>query len=1051
MAPSPNAEQLAAIGHTFGPLRIMAGAGAGKTYTLTERIVSLVDGGLATPSQILALTFTNKAVDELRERIDPAVEQIVSDGERVDIDTYHAFGSRIVADHGAVLGFPAEPLLLTSAESWIVLWRAIDEIDFRFIDLGNMKGGFGESPLRTIINLASRLSDELSTLDDLQAWLAVAEDSERTQKLSDYAAGLEVYNRRKSELGAIDYGDQIALACKLLEDPGIAASYAEHYRFLLVDEFQDTNYAQSVMVERLVGNHHQNVCVVGDPNQAIYAFRGASPDNLDRFADVFAGTLTLPLSSNYRSTQSILDLANHIWEGEHDPYRGNLRSAHDVAGARPLLVEAEDVEDELVWIAGKIGEVVESGRYAFRDIAVIVRKGSGKRAVFETLRAYGIPAELVGGESLYETREVREIISWFRAVADHQNDAAFAHVLMSDLWGLDERDIYALAVARQRGETLQRTARRVVAEGQGGKQLEACLTALDRLSQRSYAGIEPLFEAIVGLRKGGYDSIETENMERFAGVVRGFARSRIENPVLRDLVVYLDLLLVAGADDEAAGDLDPSANDTVKVTTAHAAKGLQWPVVFVGLANHHDFFNQGRKRTDLLPEELAHPLPGRPERRLFGEDAKGDRAFEKALEAWRKETARQEEFRTLYVALTRAEDLLFLSWAKHTPSRTKPSTLHPALLERNEWYDVTQAPEAGTVPAPLTLHTVAPSLFPLLSPVLSALNGTSNYTIGSTARPTAGSTADDPNGERRDALTPNLTEALAGFGTDPAIAPQAVALFEQQRLQLLEQIALIREVEGRVAAQPVAAARTRFALSFSQLETFEACPHRYYLRYVQGMPGAPKQGATGFGSALHRAVAGEAEKRRLGILTEAPQMWATIALGLEDEFRQGPGGETAMGLSADPVEAYLGSIDARATPLLIEEPFTLRIGDIALNGVIDRLHRLPDGTTEVVDYKTERTLRTAEQVRRGLQLPIYVLAARELFREITPPPSRAVMFFLRHNERVGVAYTRDDLEQVRERVQETAGRMSDVSSADHLASPETCRCCDFRATCVYAV
>jgi DNA helicase-2/ATP-dependent DNA helicase PcrA len=1043
MAPSPNAEQLAAIGHTLGPLRIMAGAGAGKTYTLTERIVSLVDSGLATPSQILALTFTNKAVDELRERIDPAVEQIVSNGERVDIDTYHAFGSRIVAEHGAALGFPAEPLLLTSAESWIVLWRAIDEIDFRFIDLGNIKGGFGESPLRTIINLASRLSDELSTLDDLQAWLALAEETERTQKLRDYAAGLEVYNRRKSELGAIDYGDQIALACRLLEDPGIAAAYAQQYRFLLVDEFQDTNYAQSVMVQRLVGGHHQNVCVVGDPNQAIYAFRGASPDNLDRFAEVFAGTLTLPLSSNYRSTQSILDLANHIWEGEHDPYRGNLRSARDVAGARPLLLEAEDVEDELVWIAGKIGEIVEGGEYTFRDIAVIVRKGSGKRKVFETLRAFGIPAELVGGESLYETREVREIISWLRAVADHQNDAAFAHVLMSELWGLDERDIHALAVARQRGETLQRTARRVVAEGEGGNQLETCLTALDRLSQRSYAGIEPLFEAIVALRQGGYDSIETENVERFAGVVRGFARSRIENPVLHDLVVYLDLLLAAGADDEAAGDLDPSANDTVKVTTAHAAKGLQWLVVFVALANHHDFFNQGRKRTDLLPEELAHPLPGRPERRLFGEAAKGDRAFEKAIEAWRKETARQEEFRTLYVALTRAEDLLFLSWAKNTPSRSRPTTLHPALVDRDEWYDVIEAPEAGTVAVPVTLHTVAPSVFPLLSPVLSELNGTSGYTIGYSA--------DNPGVESRDALAPKLAEALAGFGTDPAIADQAVALFEQQRLQLLEQIALIREVEGRVAAQPVAAARARFALSFSQLETFEACPHRYYLRYVQGMPGAPKRGATGFGSALHRAVAGEAEKRRLGIVTGASQMRATIALDLQEESRQGSGAETAMDLPADPVEVYLGSIDAQATPLLIEEPFTLRIGDIALNGVIDRLHRLPDGTTEVVDYKTDSTLRTMVQVREGLQLPIYLLAARELFREITPPPSRAVMFFLRHNERIGVTYTWGDLDGVRERVQDIAGRMSDVSPADHLASPETCRWCDYRATCRYAM
>ncbi|CAN5799534.1 ATP-dependent DNA helicase [soil metagenome] len=1029
---SPNAEQLAAIAQTAGPLRIMAGAGTGKNFTLTERVVSLIRNGHAAPSQILALTFTNKAVDELRERINAAVEKMSSTGERVDIDTYHAFGSRVVSEHGVRLGLPAAPLLLTRAESWIVLWRAIDEIDFQHIDLGNMKGGPGESPLNTITTLASRLSDELRTLEDLQTWLKLADNSDANQKLRDYAAGLQVYNRRKSELGAIDYGDQIALACTLLEKPEIAAAYASRYRFLLVDEFQDTNYAQSVMVQRLVGEAHQNVCVVGDPNQAIYGFRGAAPGNLDRFAAaVFPATRTLSLSSNYRSTQAILDLANGIWEGEHNPYRGNLRSSSKPHGTRPQLVEAENIADELAYIAGTIQQMTGSGEYAFGGIAVIVRKRSGKRAVFEQLRAFGIPAELVGGESLYQTPEVRELISYLRVITDHRNDVALSHLLMTERWGLDERDLYELATARQPEETLQGTVRRIVAEGHAPLNLMACLIALDRLSQRSYAGIEPLLEAIVAVRHGGYDATEAENVERFADVVRSFARSRIENPGLRDLIVYLDLLLVAGAEDEAASDLDPSANDTVKVTTAHAAKGLQWPVVFVGLANHHDFFNQGRKHSELLPSDLMHASPGRPERWQFDNDPKGERKFHNAIEAWRKNQARQEEFRTLYVALTRAEDRLIISWAKNTPSRSKPTTLHPALLERDGWYDKVEAPKASAFPVPVTLQTVAASVLPRLTPVLSGLSG--------------------PDSDAQRLLANELEAASSEIGIDPAIASQAGLLFEQQRLQLLEHIELIREFEARAESQPAAGGSGRFTLSFSQLDAFDECPHRYYLRYIQQLPGAPRRAATGFGSALHRVVAGEAEKRRLGIASSGDELRAAITLDEDAGYHEAGDHVKAESALRDPVDVYMRSVDAQATPLLIEEPFTLRIGDIELNGVIDRLHRLPDGTTEVVDYKTDRALRTPEQVRAGLQLPIYLLACRELFREIDPAPSRAALFYLRHNVRIEHTYTGQDLDQVRDRVQETATHMRDVSPTDHCASPQTCRWCDFRATCQFMV
>ena len=334
-ASAPNIEQSAAIEWASGPLRIMAGAGAGKTYTLTQSIVSLIERQLATPSQILALTFTNRATEQLRERITTALRSLPGQSEQVDIDTYHAFGGRIVSEHGHLLGLPPDPLLLTPAESWITLWRSLDQIEFTSPELANLRDR-QHSPLGKIVGLGSRLRDELRDLDDLAA-LIDDPDVETSPDTLDCLSALRVYEAAKRERGGIDYGDQIALACGLVERADVLAVYRNRYRYMLVDEYQDTNFAQSVMVRLLGSAIDANVRVVGDPNQAIYGFRGASPDNLERFAsDDFPGAYTTPLQKNYRSTGSILAAANAIWEGDPGPYRGNLEPAAKGAGKRRL-------------------------------------------------------------------------------------------------------------------------------------------------------------------------------------------------------------------------------------------------------------------------------------------------------------------------------------------------------------------------------------------------------------------------------------------------------------------------------------------------------------------------------------------------------------------------------------------------------------------------------------------------------------------------------------------------------------------------------------------
>jgi DNA helicase II / ATP-dependent DNA helicase PcrA len=1023
-----NPEQAAVIAHPGGPLRIMAGAGTGKTFTLKERIIALLGRGETTPSRILALTFTNKAVDELRERIDPAVAALTRTMERVDIDTYHAFGSRIVGEFGVTIGLPAEPLMLSGAESWILLWRAIDQIPFEHIELTSMRTPGGTNHLARIVSLGSRLGDELRTLDDLDAWLEVHPEADGA--LRDYARGLEVYQRVKRERGAIDFGDQIALSCELLARPEIAATLQARYDHILVDEFQDTNFSQSVMVQRLVGRIDGNVCVVGDPNQAIYGFRGAAPDTLDRFAgEVFPGTTTVSLQRNYRSTQAILDAANAVWRDDPGDLRGGLRSAREMNGPRPLLVEGQQFEDEIAWIIGEIERLTSDEGMPFRDIAVIVRKNAKKQAIWRLLRAAGIPAEAVGGESLYQAPEVREIIAYLRAIVGHRDDTAFAYLLTSDRWGFDGEDLYAIGALRQRGEPLQDAARRLVQSGEMPR-LEPIVLALDRLSQRSYGGIEPVLDEIIALRQGGYDPVEATNVDRFARSVREFARNRIERQDLPDLVAYIDLLIAAGGDEEAATEIDLSETDTVKVLTAHAAKGLQFPAVFVATANSSDFGSKGNSKGPLLPEALARPAPGQPRPEDFPEDDGGN-AYEQALQAWRTTQEQREALRVLYVALTRPEDRLYITWSRNSPERVRPVELLPALEPVAAFCDRVVAPPAATRTAAITIGQFAPEALDGLDDLLR-----------------------DPDA-RRAALEERLTALWVDAGGRAADVTGALDLFAHERRLLTAQIETIRRLDAVETMATVAPGTTVRRVSFSQLDVFGRCPHRYYLQYELGLPGMPVHGGSGYGSAVHRAIAGEASRRRLGRRTSPEALREIVANDPESRLSP-PDGESAYGAADeaglhDPIDVYCRSIDIDAEPLLVEQPFVLKLGDVVIEGVIDRLHRLPDGTTEIVDYKTDRWLRSPEQVREGLQLPVYLLATRQIFRDIQPPPSRATMFFLRHDRRITHDWTAADLDAVAARIVETAGRIARLQPTDHAASEAECGWCRYRRTCEFSL
>ena len=466
---------------------------------------------------------------------------------------------------------------------------------------------------------------------------------------------LLVYEQERTARGVIDFGDQIALAVEALRLPEVRAAYCDRYRFVLVDEYQDTNYAQSVMVKLLVQDWpKQSVCVVGDIRQAIYRFRGAARDNLLRFPEDFHETEPYSLRRNYRSTEQILDVANAIWADGAEDGGEDLVSVDGRQGHPVIACACEDPESEREWIARRIRAEHESG-VAYRDMSVLVRKNEMKRQLWRGLIDRGIPAVMTVGTDLFRTPEVREILSYRLALSRPSDNVSLAHIASSDSFGLDEAALYDLVGPVPRDRSLFDMLVECAADPSAPNDLRLFLATFSRLLMDA-AAVSParVVERIIGLRRGAYTDLQRTNVYRFQAIAEDFASGRLRSATVGNFVAYLNLLLAAPSDEEEATDV--TEEDAVHVLTVHGAKGLERKVVFVATASEQAF--TVTNKSDPLPLRLRHPAAGMP----CADDFPDKRRYKKALERWEKEQHRLEEQRIAYVALTRAKDQLYISW-----------------------------------------------------------------------------------------------------------------------------------------------------------------------------------------------------------------------------------------------------------------------------------------------------------------------------------------------------------------------------------------------------
>jgi DNA helicase-2/ATP-dependent DNA helicase PcrA len=582
-----NDNQRAAVVHSGSPLLIVAGAGSGKTRVLTHRIAHLLAERGVHPGQILAITFTNKAAGEMKER----VEQLV--GPRANamwVMTFHSACVRILRRESKKLGFTSSFSIYDAADS-----KRLMALVCRDLDLDPKR-----FPPKSFSAKISNLKNELIDEEDFAA--QATDGFEKT-----LAQAYAMYQSRLREANALDFDDLIMTTVNLLRAfPDVAEHYRRRFRHVLVDEYQDTNHAQYALVRELVGTSEHPVdvppeaevppaelCVVGDADQSIYAFRGATIRNILQFEEDYPDAMTILLEQNYRSTQTILSAANAVIERNESRRPKNLWT-NAGSGARITGYVADTEHDEAQFVADEIDRLTDAGEAKAGDVAVFYRTNAQSRVFEEVFIRVGLPYKVVGGVRFYERKEVRDVLAYLRVLANPEDSVPLRRILNVPKRGIGDRAEAMIDALSQREKISFPQALKRVDEAYGMaarstnavKRFNTLMEDL-RTIVESGAGPATVLEAV--LERTGYlaelqastdpqDETRIENLQELAAVAMEFEQERGEDEQTTLSDFLEQVALVADSDqipDEEDGD------GVITLMTLHTAKGLEFPVVFL--------------------------------------------------------------------------------------------------------------------------------------------------------------------------------------------------------------------------------------------------------------------------------------------------------------------------------------------------------------------------------------------------------------------------------------------------------------------------------------
>ncbi|WP_025690558.1 DNA helicase PcrA, partial [Paenibacillus zanthoxyli] len=607
-----NPPQRQAVETTDGPLLIMAGAGSGKTRVLTHRIAWLIANRKAPPWAILAITFTNKAAREMQDRVSKLVGP---EGRDVWVSTFHSMCVRILRKDIERIGFTSNFSILDSTDQLSVIRACMKELN---IDTKKFEP-------KAVQSMISTAKNELVT------------PAQYEMKIGDYFEGLvakiyTMYQKKLKSNNSLDFDDLIMTTIQLFKEvPEVLDFYQRKFKYIHVDEYQDTNRAQYMLCRMLADSHH-NICVVGDSDQSIYRWRGADISNILNFEEDYPEAKVILLEQNYRSTSNILNAANGVIALNTGRKPKKLWTDSE-EGPKIKVYRADSEHDEGYFVSGEISKNVKKGK-SYQDHAILYRTNAQSRVIEEILIKSDIPYQIVGGIKFYDRKEIKDLLAYLRLLSNPDDDISLTRVINVPKRGLGDTTVAKLTfAAAARGVSIFRVLETVDDLGFAGRTRNALvefydmILALHRMVE--FLSVTELTEKVLEMSQYKLElqkenTIESrsrlENIDEFLSVTMEFEKNNED----KSLVSFLtDLALIA--DIDSMNDSDDDRSDAVVLMTMHSAKGLEFPVVFiVGM------------------EEGVFPH---------------SRAFQDNDEL-------EEERRLAYVGITRAEKQLFLSCAR---------------------------------------------------------------------------------------------------------------------------------------------------------------------------------------------------------------------------------------------------------------------------------------------------------------------------------------------------------------------------------------------------
>jgi DNA helicase-2/ATP-dependent DNA helicase PcrA len=660
-----NPAQRKAATHGRGPLLIVAGAGTGKTKVITHRIAYLIASKKAKPEEILAVTFTEKAANEMEDRVDQLIPYSYS---FVDIGTFNSFGERVLRNYALDLGYPPDFRLIDDIEQAIFLRGNLFRLPLRYY----RPLSFPTRHLQEILDAIKRLKQEdisppeyLDYAGRLTASAVEDAEKELASKHFEMARVYEAYEQLLQKEGKIDFEDQVRLVVELFRKrPSVLREFQEKYKYILVDEFQDTNYLQFELLKLLAARHH-NLTVVGDDDQSIFRFRGASLSNILNFKDYFErkriGVKEVVLTRNYRSTQAILDSAYKLIRHNNPnrlefKYRVNKKlvaTAKD-SGKSIHLLQFDTLSHEADKVAGIIREKLAEG-WKLDDMAVLVRRNADADPFLRALNMNHIPYRFSGSRGLYAQEEVKNVVSFIKAMTDFEDGRSLFFLASSEVYQTDLYDLTVVSNYAARKNLPLHGVFRAVSDGSLSLEISAETAARIRKIYEDLLYFVKLSETLNAgqvvfsfLERTGYikklveaSSLEAElkikNIRIFFEKIKNFSELA-DDDSLQSFGAYLDLLREVG-DNPATAEAELE-EEAVSVLTVHKAKGLEFSVVFMVSLISDRFPGRERREKIPIPDDiLKESLP-------------------------RDESPLQEERRLFYVGMTRAKKFLYLTWAR---------------------------------------------------------------------------------------------------------------------------------------------------------------------------------------------------------------------------------------------------------------------------------------------------------------------------------------------------------------------------------------------------